>query len=244
LRTGRLDLVEQHLHCARALEADNPRPADRVRRLRVEGLLADAKGDHATALRHAQTALALAEAHGIDRSRLLLLGDMAWTHLQIGHADAAAAEFQDLLTHFGTQPGHGQARARAMEGLTAALVAAGRIDDARRSALRTARELQLDNLLRGRCDIFAWLAAACGADTAAAQLLGASEDFASRTNTERDPVAKLARRCAEQLIDATLNDEERTYWQTQGSAANAAELMHLLQRTFAPASANFTQEPH
>ncbi len=234
LRAGRVELAERHLQAAREFEARDPRPADRVRRLRVEVLLADARNEHANALRHAQSALALAEAHGIDRYRVLLLADMAWTHLQMGHADAAVADFRDLLAHLGPHLRHGQARARAMSGLTAALVAADRIDEAMQGAIRTARALQHENLLRSRCEIFAWLAAAAGAEAAAAQLLGASEDFMRRTETEPDPISQLARERARSLIADALPDEDRAYWQAQGGTADATELMHLLEQTFSP----------
>lgn len=194
------------------------------------------------ALRHAQTALSLAEAHGIDRYRVLLLADMAWTHLQMGHADAAVADFQDLLVHLGSNLRLGQARARAMSGLTAALVAAGRVNDAMQGAVRTARALQLENLLRSRCEIFAWLAAACGAGQTAAQLLGASEDFATRSETEPDPIALLARSRALALIDTALSVDDRAYWQAQGAAADPRALMHLLEQTFATPTARISQE--
>lgn len=243
LRAGRIELAEQHLQAAREFEAKDQRPADRVRRLRVEVLLADAKNEHATALRHAQTALALAEAHGIDRYRVLLLADMAWTHLQMGHADAAVADFQDLLVHLGHNLRLGQARARAMSGLTAALVAAGRVDEAMQGAVRTARALQLENLLRSRCEIFAWLAAAAGAGPAAAQFLGAGEDFIRRTETEPDPISQLARGHALALIGAALNGDDRAYWQSQGATADPTELMHLLEQTFAPRAAPPHLEP-
>lgn len=232
LRAGRPELAERHLRAAQELETEASPPADRVRRLRVEVLLADARSEHGVALRHAQTALGLAQAHGIDRYRVLLLADMAWTHLQMGHADAAVADFQDLLTHLGGNLRLGQARARAMSGLTAALVAAGRVDDAMQGAVRTARALQLENLLRSRCEVFAWLAAACGACPVAAQFLGASEDFATRTETEPDPIAQLARNRAAALIDATMNEDDRSYWQAQGAAADPRSLMHLLEQTF------------
>lgn len=242
LRAGHIELAERHLQAAREFEARDRRPADRVRRLRVEVLLANAKNEHATALRHAQAALTLAEAHGIDRYRVLLLADMAWTHLQMGHAEAAVAAFQDLLTHLGQNLRLIQARAPAMSGLTAALVAAGRLDEAVQSAVRTARALQLENLLRSRCEVFAWLAAATGAGPVAAQLLGAGEDFIRRTETEPDPIARLARGKALELLDA-VNDDDRAYWMAQGAAATPTELMHLLERTFAPHAPTTHQEP-
>jgi predicted ATPase/DNA-binding winged helix-turn-helix (wHTH) protein len=239
LRAGHIDLAQQHLQAARDLELESTPAADRMRRLRVEALLADARNEHAAALRHAQAALTLAEAHRVDRYRLLLMADMAWSHLQMGHADAAVAAFQELLLHLDDSIRQGLARARALSGLTAALVAAGRIDEVVRGAGRSVSALQQANLLRSRCDVFAWVAAAVGNVQVAAQLVGAGEDFAARSETERDPISQLARARAMALIDATLSAEDRNYWCGQGALANEAELMHLLEHAFtnAPPSA-------
>ena len=203
-----------------------------MRRLRVEALLADARNDQGMALRHAQTALTLAEAHSVDRYRLLLMADMAWSHLQMGHADAAVTAFQELLLHLDSSIRQGLARARALSGLTAALVAADRIDEAVRGAGRSVRGLQQVNLLRSRCDVFAWLSAAAGDVRTAAQLIGAGEDFSARTETQPDPISRLAHQRAMQLIGAKLSEEDRTYWSSQGAIANESELIHLLENAF------------
>lgn len=244
LRSGHVELAEHHLQAARSLEQQTISPADRMRRLRVEVLLADARNQHGAALRHAQTALTLAEAHGVDRYRLLLMADMAWTHLQMGHADAAVTAFQELLLHLDHSIRQGLARARALSGLTAALVAADRIDEAVRGAGRSVRGLQQANLLRSRCDIFAWVAAAAGDLQTAAQLIGAGEDFSARSETERDPISQLARKRAMELVDVSLSDEDRTYWCGQGAIASEDELIHLLEHAFTaiPAPRN-KQEP-
>jgi predicted ATPase len=236
LRAGHVEKAEQHLLAARELEEKVGTPADRVRRQRVEAMLADARQQHALALRHAQAALTLAEAHGIDSYRLLLMADMAWTHLQMGHADAAVTAFQELVLHLDERIRQGLTWARALCGLTAALVAADRINDAVRGARRTARALQQANLLHSRCDVFAWVAAAVGDAQTAAQLIGAGEDFAARTETERDPISELARHKAMTLIAASLQDEDRLYWVGQGSNVSEAELMHLLEHAFAETS--------
>lgn len=232
LRSGHIALAERHLEAARSFESGATPPADRMRRLRVEALLAEARQQHAAALRHAQSALSLAEVQSVDRYRLLLMADMAWTHLQMGHAEAAVTAFQELLLHLDDSIRQGLARARAMSGLTAALVAAGRVDEAVRGAARTARALQQANLLRSRCDVFAWLAAAAGDVRSAAQLIGAGEDFAARSETERDPISELAFRKATELIDAALSGEDRAHWRGQGAMASEAELVHLLERIF------------
>lgn len=234
LRSGRIQRAQHHLEEARRLERAS-RPADRMRRLRVEAMLADALHQHGLALRHIQTALSLAEAHSVDRYRLLLLADMAWTHLQMGHAEASVTAFQELLLHLDHSIRQGLARARALSGLTAALVAAGRFDEAVHCARRSVRVLQQANLLRSRCDVFAWVAAASGDMATAAQLIGAGEDFTARSETERDPISQLANRHAVETIEAALSPEDRTYWYGQGAIAGEAELVHLLDSRFARA---------
>jgi tetratricopeptide (TPR) repeat protein len=233
LRCGHFDAAERHLQAAKQLEAPNTPAADRMRRLRVESLLADAQGQHAAALRFAQMALTMAEAHGIDRYRLLLMADMAWTHLQMGHADVAVTAFQELLLHLDQSTRQGLARARAISGLTAALLTANRIEEAVRSAARAVRYLQQANLLCSKCDLFAWVAATVRDFPTAAQLIGAGGAFATRAETERDPISELARKQATVLINAGGSQEDFAYWSSQGAVASEPELTHLLEHTFA-----------
>jgi len=232
LRCGRLDLAEQHLQAARDLEPMDASGADRMRRLRVEAMLADAQGRHPQALRHAQAALTLAEAKGIDNYRLLLMADMGWTHLQMGQAEAAVISFQELLLHLDHSIRQGLARARALSGLTAALVAADRLDDAVRSAGRSVRALQQANLLCSRCEVFAWVLAAAGNVQAAAQLIGAGDTFAQGSETQRDPISHLARQRADELVRSALDSADCTYWYAQGSTADEGQLLLLLERAF------------
>lgn len=232
LRSGRILLAEQHLEEAKRLEhASNP--TDRMRRLRVEALLAHAIHQYGLALRHIQTALGLAEAHSVDRYRLLLLADVAWTHLQMGHAEPAVTAFQELLLHLDHSIRQGLARARALSGLTAALVAAGRIEEAVQSARRSVRVLQQANLLRSRCDVFAWVAAAAGDFPTGAQFIGAGEDFAARSETERDPISQMAHKAAVEMIDANMSRDDCDYWCGQGAIAGEEELVHLLNARLA-----------
>lgn len=236
LLAGRADLAEAHLQLARELEGQHPRASDRVRRLRVEVLLAAAQGDHRMALLHAQTGLMLAEAHGYEHYRMLLTGDMASSHLLVGHANAAVASFQELLVHLQGQPlRFSLARARALTGLTAALLAADRVDEATRSVVRTAQALQQENLLHSRCDILAWAAAAAGALAAAAQLLGASDGFTAGRDTERDPVCMLAHERTLALLGQRFDDADLRHWHGQGLQASEGELMHLIQAQFGAA---------
>lgn len=235
LRSGHPDRAEQHLASARALETADVPAADRMRRQRVEALLAGAQGRHAEALRHAQSALGLAEAGSVDRYRLLLMADMGWTHLQMGHADSAVATFRDLLHQLDHSIRQGLARARALSGLTAALVAASRMDEAARVAGRAVQALNQANLLCSRCEVFAWLLAAEGNGRAAAQLLGAGEAFAAGSETERDPISRLARARAVALLEKLLPADDAEYWQAQGALADEDQVRQLLERAFVAA---------
>lgn len=232
LEAGHADRAEQHLRIARALEQDGASEADVMRRLRVEGRLADARGEHDVALRHAQAALDLAEALGIKRYRLLLKADMAWTQLQMGRADSAVAGCLELLQYLDDSIRQGQARGRVLSGLTAALVAAGQIERAVRSASDSLVALRQSNLLRARCEVFAWVAAAAGGMQAAAQLIGAGEAFAAHSENERDPISKMARRQALELIEPTLGDAALRYWVAQGRDLGDAGLDYLLEQAF------------
>jgi predicted ATPase len=242
IRSGRLAQAEAHLRAARELEQVGPVAQDRMRRLRVEAMLADAQGEYAQSLRHTQSALTMAEEQGVDRYRLLLVADMGWTYLQMGRAEAAVSSFQELLLHLDHSIRQGLARARALSGLTAALAAAGRVDDAMRSAGRTVRALQRANLLRSRCEVFAWVLAAAGEACTAAQLLGAGDSFARGSETERDPISRLARERAQALIDQAQDADDHIYWRTQGASADEGQLLLMLERAFATNSAESDPE--
>jgi predicted ATPase/DNA-binding winged helix-turn-helix (wHTH) protein len=236
LRSGRLDAAEKHLEASRQLESAQTTAADRMRRLRVEVLLADALADHAQALRHAHAALELAEAKGVERYRLLLMADIGWTHLQMGQAVAAVSSFKALLQSLDLSIRQGLARARALSGLTAALVAADRIDEAMASAAHSVPALQQANLLRSRCEVFAWVLAAAGQARAAAQLIGAGEAFSQGSETQRDPISQLAGHRAEELIRGVLPADDLTYWRAQGASAQEEQVLRLLEQSFAIAA--------
>lgn len=236
LEAGHAERAEAHLRIARALEQDSTPEADRMRRLRVESRLADARGQHDLALRHAQAALELAEGLGVKRYRLLLRADMAWTQLQMGQADAAVAGCQELLQFLDDSIRQGQARGRVLSVLTAALVAAGQVGRAVHSASDSLTALRQANQLSARCEVFAWVAAAAGSVQAAAQLVGAGETFADQSENERDPVSTMARQRALGLITPVLGDTELGYWLAQGRSLGDAGLYHLLKQTFATPS--------
>ena len=237
LEAGHADRAEAHLRLACELEQAGVPEADVMRRLRVDSRLADTRGDYALALRHAQAALKMAAALGVKRYRLLLRADMAWTQLQMGEADAAVDGCMELLQHLDDSIRQGQARGRVLSGLTAALVAAGQVQRAVRSAGESLLSLRQANLLRAHCLVFAWVAAAAGNIEPAAQLLGAGEAFSDRSEHARHPVAKMARERALALVSPILGETALQYWRDVGRGLGDAALDHLLLQTFDSAPA-------
>lgn len=234
VRTGELEAAKREVDAAVGLEGPTTPPADRMRRLRVAGLLAEARGQHQDALRLVQAALTIAEAHDIERYRLVLMADMAWVQMCLGAADAAVSSLTELLVRLGERPQMGYARGHALAGLTATLLAAGRIEEAQRGALRTLHALQASNGLMPRGDVFAWLAAATGHLQVAAQLLGATDRFCRDSETQRDRVAQLARQRAAEIVMAELGPSEVGFWTEQGAHADATTVIDILERAFAP----------
>ena len=94
------------------------------------------------------------------------------------------------------------------------------------------RALQHANLLRSRCEVFAWVLAAAGNVQAAAQLIGAGDTFAQGSETQRDPISRLARQRADELVRSALDGDDCAYWFAQGSTADEGQLLLLLERAF------------
>jgi predicted ATPase/DNA-binding winged helix-turn-helix (wHTH) protein len=233
MRMGDLAAAQSQLAAASAVETVDGPPADRMRRLRVAGLLADASGQFEQSLGLAQRALQIAEAHGIQRYCLMLMADMAWVRLRMGEPAAAAGHLQALLRRIEPSPREGLTRAYALAGLTAALVADGQLDEARDGAARTVAALRASGTFLARGDIFAWLVAASGHAQVAAQLLGATDEFHSRGETRRDRISQHARNEAAKLVAAALPPGEVDFWATQGRQCDEGVLAHLLERAFA-----------
>ncbi len=239
ISSGKLAAAAAQLRAASAVETAEGPPADRMRRLRVAGLLADASGDHAEALRFARQALDIVEAHDIQRYRLILMADMAWVSLRMGAPDAAAEGLRALLRQIESTPGDGLTRPYALAGLMAALVAGGRLADARASAAITVNALRSSGIFLAHGDLFAWLAAASGHLVVAAQFIGAAENFHSRGETRRDRISDLARAETKRLLAAGMDPGAIDSWVAQGREVEEAVLASLLERacsSFAPSA--------
>lgn len=230
MRSGNLDGARFELALAEALENPGSPVADRMRRLRVAGLIADADGRSDEALRLIQHALDIAEAYDIQRYCLMLTADLGWVQLRSGRFEAATACLLALLDRIEPGSREGLTRAHALAGLIVALLAIDSIDEAVRLAPTAIDALRGCGTLLARGDVFGWLLAAIGHPEVATQLIGAADALRESVGVSPDRVDDLARRSARDLIDASLSEADQARLDQRGRSIEEAVLAHLLHR--------------
>jgi predicted ATPase/DNA-binding winged helix-turn-helix (wHTH) protein len=223
-----IDAAEESLAAARLLESPQTPAADVMRRLRLDGLLAEARGRFEDGLAFNQQALDIAESYGYRRYCYNLLSDRAWIQLQAGQPEVAEEELLELLRRIPPGPHEGLPRAEALTALLAARTAAGRLDAAYNSMPDAVTALRNCGLLFHRADVLAWLAAACGRYRVAAQVLGAVDEFHVRNEGPRDRLAAWAREQALKLVTLALPADDEQRWMAQGRHFGEAQLMAAL----------------
>jgi len=233
LATNELGAAEQALERARWSESSQTPAADVMRRLRLEGLLADARGQTDEGLTFTQEALDIAERYGYRRYRYNLLSDRAWMQLQSGQPEVAERSLLELLSRIPPGPHDGLPRAEALAALLAARTAAGRLETARGSVEDVVQALQICGLFFHRGDIFAWLAAASGEHRMAAQVLGAMDEFHAKTEAPRDRLAARAREEALRILKDPAPESEQRIWVSQGQQLDESQLVACLRTAFA-----------
>lgn len=232
IRSGDLARARNELDRAEALEVDEQSTVDRMRRLRIAGLLADANADPDTAIDLIEQALNIADARQIERYRLMLTADRAWVRLRDGDIDASVEDFRVLLERFEMAPRQGLTRAYVLAGLVTALVAQGMFDLAAERSAEAISALRASGTFLTHGDTFAWLAAATGQPKVAAQALAASDVFMQRGETRRDRLTRHAREQALLLVRAALDEESQALHEREGAKLEEDVLAHLLTRAF------------
>jgi len=233
LSLNELGAAEQALSRARQLESAQTPAADVMRRLRLDGLLADAFGRFEQALALNQEALGIAELYGYRRYCYNLLSDRAWIELQAGQPEVAEDGLLDLLRRIPPGPHDGLPRAEALAALLAARTAAGRLDVASASLPDAVRALRSCGLFFHRGDIFAWLAAARSQYQLASHVLGAVDEFHRRSEGRRDRLAARAREEALRLMMDVVPVAEQRLWMLHGRHVEESVLASSLEAVLA-----------
>jgi predicted ATPase/DNA-binding winged helix-turn-helix (wHTH) protein len=201
-----LDGAATALDQARALETERWPLADRMRRLRVEGLWLDKAGRIDDALQTSSLALEMAQQGTIDRYQLVLLDDIARMHLEAGHAQEATERYRTLAARARREPNAGLTLSNALAGLIAALTANDELEAAATLALEALPALRRSGILVARADILAWLMARLTRLELSARLLGASERFRAECETRRDAIEERCRASALALLREAVDD--------------------------------------
>jgi predicted ATPase/DNA-binding winged helix-turn-helix (wHTH) protein len=180
LEAGDLDGVATVIGKARAMEHAKTPPSDRMRRLRIEGLLLSRRGQLDAALERLELALEMAQVvvH-TDRYELLILEDLARLRFEVGGPQAAAAEYRALAERARHVPNAALTHANSLTGLIAALLMQGDLGGAVKAAHQVLRPICRAGAFLGRADTFAWLAAMCGNAALATHLVQTSKRYRS-----------------------------------------------------------------
>ncbi|HUG21491.1 ATP-binding protein [Piscinibacter sp.] len=228
LETGQFAAAQTALDEARQMEHPAWPVADRMRRLRVQGLLLDMTGRPEESLATSEQAYWLAEADGIDRYVLILLSDMAGVHLKLGHAEEAAERFRALAGKARHRAANGLTLCYALAGLTAALIAQDHLAEAREVANEAMPLLRRSGIFLARSDIFAWLAAREGDLVTAAKLVGAADAFRRRSESSRDQVEQRIRDEVVQQLQAAHPPPCVAQWMAEGASLEEEALVRLM----------------
>jgi len=228
-----LGLAEELLQEAASMEFAGWPAADRLRRLRVHGLLHAAAGRHAESLAAARHAFDIAEASHFERYVLILHADMAAMQLRMGHPDEAAAQYRELATMTGRHARHGRTHALALAGMCAALLAQGEREAARDAAMEALVLLRRCGLFVAHADIFAWLLAEHGHLRTAAHLVGSADAYQRNRETGRDHVRQQARAGALARLAMRAHNEQVAAWVDDGAALGEDALAAAVREALA-----------
>ena len=208
LEAGDIEAVAAVIGKARAMEHAKTPSSDRMRRLRIEGLLLSRQGQLDAAIEHLELALEMAQdvVH-TDRYELLILEDLARLRFDVGGPHVAAAEYRALAERSRHVPNAALTHANSLTGLIAALLMQGDLAGAVKAAHEVLGPICRAGAFLGRADTFAWLAAMCGNAALATRLIQASRRY--RLEVGMPQLDALEQACRERAL-ARLTELEPT----------------------------------
>ena len=217
---------------AQGLESSGCTATDRLRRLRVQGLLCAAEARHEEALAMYGMAYDMAVSAQAERYVLILLADMAAVHLKMGQAAQAAEQYRALAEKARHRRSQGLTLAHALAGLMAALITQQRLAEATTAGAEALLPLRRCGIFIAHCDIYAWLMACHGRLQIAAQLLGAADAFHQNSETARDAVKERARQAVIDLLATNDIAGQTQLWMLEGAAATEDTLAVMVDTAY------------
>jgi hypothetical protein len=193
---------------AQAMEAPDWPVADRMRRLKVQALLAGQTGQDTAALRLARQALSLAEQAGIERYVLAIQLDIANLHLKTGEHGAALLLFRKITGGIAQHHYNRLTIAQAHVGLMTALLDQGELEEAGQACLLGLPYWRSSGILLKHADLFAGWLASVEQPFAAIRMLGAANAFFSTREMVREAMTQKIHETAMQGIAQQIPSEE------------------------------------
>ncbi len=197
LESGSVEGAGAAIAKAKSMEDARTPTADRMRRLRVEGLLQGRIGSPAQALDTLATALSMARALASQRYELQLLEDLARLRFVVDGPRAAAADFRALAERASLSHNTGLTYGKSLAGLVAALTMEGDVSGAVTAMREALGPLCRAGAFLAHADIFALLAVACGDPELAWQLITASRRYRAASGS---PLEVLEQTCGERAL--------------------------------------------
>ena len=232
---GNLVAASRAIEAARDLEPPSSPIADKMRRLRIEAKILEARGDVRPAIMQLQEALEIARLADIHRYVVMLMQDIGRCLLHADDAAAAEHRFRTVIEESQVDLSTAVATAYARIGLVTALVMQGRLAAARTAALDAIPLLRSCGMLHGHSEVFAWLMASLGRMHMAAVLLRTADEFRSASGIARNRIQTKAYQ--------TVRDEVGDHAHAAGDPISSdTELAKLLTTTLMSANASSARE--
>ncbi|MES3003849.1 MAG: hypothetical protein V4787_24375, partial [Pseudomonadota bacterium] len=197
---GDLAAAASAIESARRLETQRSPLADSMRRLRIEAMILEGRGEMREAIERLQEALDMARLGGIHRYELTLSQDIGRCLLHAGDAAVAERRFRAVIEDSQADLSAAVAVAYARIGLVASLLIQNQLPAARSAALDAVPLLRSCGMLLPHCEVFAWLMAALGHAHCAAILLRTADAFRASSGTARSHIQARAHEAAHGLL--------------------------------------------
>jgi hypothetical protein len=220
---------------AQAMETPDWPVADRMRRIKVQALLAGQMEQDKTALRLAREALALAELARIERYVLAIQLDIANLQLKMSNHDEALALFQIIVSQTSQHHYHRLTTGQAYVGLMTVLLENNQLNQAAQVGLQGLPYWRSSGIFLSNGDLFAWWLA-CGARQAlmAARMLGATNAYFLNRKMVRAAMTQKIHAAALALLGEQLPAEQLAMWLTESTNGlpDEEDLAHSLAQEF------------
>jgi predicted ATPase/DNA-binding winged helix-turn-helix (wHTH) protein len=197
---------------AQAMESPDWPIADRMRRMKVQAILAAKLEQNKTALRLAGEALSLAELGGIERYVLAIQLDIANIHLTMGSQDEALELFRLMTSQTRRDHFHRVTIAEAYAGFVTVLMNQNELAQAAQICLQALPHWRSSGIFLKHGDLLAWWLVRIENPLQAARMLGAANTFFAAREIKREAIGQKNYDHAMRLLSEQATPEQMAVW--------------------------------